>query len=155
MGYIFSIIIGLVFGLLFWQFLKGGKSDLIRGIIITALGAWFGGFVVLYLGITVQEITWGAIIIAFTAVALFFIMQTIVGKNNKKKNKDQINDEISKDDWPVIKDKIKLRFEKISSENMESLKENFELLSKVLQETYGYAKEQADKEFKSFKESLR
>jgi uncharacterized protein YjbJ (UPF0337 family) len=59
-----------------------------------------------------------------------------------------------KSNWLDVKGKIKARFDKLSDETIESVKGNLDLLSSKLQSTYGYAKEQAEKEFAGFKESL-
>jgi uncharacterized protein YjbJ (UPF0337 family) len=57
-------------------------------------------------------------------------------------------------DWSEVKTKLKARFGKLTDETIDSLKGNLDTLSSKLQSTYGYAKEQADKEFAGFKESL-
>ncbi len=59
-----------------------------------------------------------------------------------------------KDDWTEIKGKIKAKFEKLSDETIDSMKGNLDLLSAKLQSAYGYAREQADKEFQTFKATL-
>lgn len=57
-------------------------------------------------------------------------------------------------DWTILKGKIKTRFGKLSEDSIESMKGNLDLLSDKLQSTYGYAKDQADKEFSSFKATI-
>ncbi|MBP7845733.1 MAG: general stress protein CsbD [Proteobacteria bacterium] len=57
-------------------------------------------------------------------------------------------------DWSEVKTKLKARFGKLTDETIDSLKGNLDTLSSKLQSTYGYAKEQADKEFAGFKDSL-
>ncbi|HLE13091.1 MAG TPA: hypothetical protein VI754_17690 [Bacteriovoracaceae bacterium] len=59
-----------------------------------------------------------------------------------------------KEDWDAIKDKIKMRFSKVTKESIDSLDGNLELLSKKIQSAYGYAKEKADKEVDGLKASL-
>lgn len=59
-----------------------------------------------------------------------------------------------KSNWNDIKGKIKTRFGKLSDETIESVKGNLDLLVSKLQTTYGYAKEQSEKEFAEFKASL-
>lgn len=59
-----------------------------------------------------------------------------------------------KNDWDEVKGKIKARFNKLNDDAIESVKGNLELLTGKLQGAYGYAKEQAEKELNSFKESL-
>jgi uncharacterized protein YjbJ (UPF0337 family) len=58
-------------------------------------------------------------------------------------------------DWNDTKSAIKTRFQKLTDANVEAVKENLDLLSGQLQKVYGYAKEQAEKEFASFKQSLK
>lgn len=65
-----------------------------------------------------------------------------------------MNTETIKSDWTKIKGKIKERFGKLTDESIESLKGNLDLLSAKLQSVYGYAKEQADREYSGFKASL-
>ena len=57
-------------------------------------------------------------------------------------------------DWTSIKARIKAKFQKLTEENIELLKNNLDKLSEKLQSAYGYSKEEADKEFESFKVTL-
>lgn len=59
-----------------------------------------------------------------------------------------------KSDWEELKNKIKANFDKLSDESIESLKDNLDKMPEKLQTAYGYAKEQAEKEFATFKTSL-
>jgi uncharacterized protein YjbJ (UPF0337 family) len=59
--------------------------------------------------------------------------------------------ETPKDNWIEIKGRIRDRFGKLTEESVESLKGNLDLLAIKLQTTYGYAKEQANKELAVFK----
>lgn len=59
-----------------------------------------------------------------------------------------------KDDWTEMKSKIKTRWGKFTDESLESLKGNMDQLSGKLQQLYGYAKEQADREYTEFKAGL-
>ena len=65
-----------------------------------------------------------------------------------------MNTETTKQEWTKVKGKIKSRFSKLSDETVDSLKGNLDNLSSKLQSAYGYAKEQADREFQSFKATL-
>ena len=65
-----------------------------------------------------------------------------------------MKNETIKQDWNDIKTKMKDHFVKLSDSNIESLKGNLEHLTSKLQEVYGYAREQAEKEFNSFKQTL-
>ncbi len=65
-----------------------------------------------------------------------------------------MNTGTKKSDWDDVKGKIKLRFEKLTDESIESVKGNLDLLSEKLQTAYGYAKENAERELKGFKDSL-
>ena len=65
-----------------------------------------------------------------------------------------MNIDTTKRDWTDVKDKIKARFGKLTDESVDSVKENLDLLTGKLQTAYGYAKEQAEKEVKTFKASL-
>jgi uncharacterized protein YjbJ (UPF0337 family) len=62
--------------------------------------------------------------------------------------------ESTKSDWNEIKGKLKGRFGKLTDETIESMKGSLDTLSAKLQSAYGYAKEQADKEYSSFKATL-
>jgi uncharacterized protein YjbJ (UPF0337 family) len=59
-----------------------------------------------------------------------------------------------KGDWEQVKGKIKHRFGRLTDDAIESMKGNLDLLSGKLQSTYGYAKDQADREFESFKATI-
>lgn len=56
--------------------------------------------------------------------------------------------------WTAIKSKIKHKWKKIEEKDLESLKENLDLLSEKLQKVYSYPKTKADKEMKDFKAIL-
>lgn len=56
--------------------------------------------------------------------------------------------------WDQTKSLIKARFGKLTDSNIESVKSNLDLLSGKLQSVYGYAKEQAEREYKGFKATL-
>ena len=57
-------------------------------------------------------------------------------------------------DWTEMRAKIKARFGKLTDDSVDSLKGNLDQLASKLQSVYGYAKEQADREFASFKASI-
>lgn len=59
-----------------------------------------------------------------------------------------------KEDWTDMKVKIKARFEKLSEDSIDSVKENMDLLSGKLQHAYGYAKDRADEELAGFRATL-
>lgn len=65
-----------------------------------------------------------------------------------------MNTDTIKGDWTETKAKIKARWGKFTDDGIESLKGNMEQLSGQLQKLYGYAKEQADREYTEFKASL-
>jgi uncharacterized protein YjbJ (UPF0337 family) len=65
-----------------------------------------------------------------------------------------MNTEKTKSNWLEVKNKLKIRFEKLTDDSIETAKGNLDLLSEKLQAAYGYAKENADKEIKNFKTSL-
>lgn len=56
--------------------------------------------------------------------------------------------------WNETKSQIKARFGKLTDESIESSKDDLDSLSGKLQSAYGYAKEQADREVKSFRASM-
>jgi uncharacterized protein YjbJ (UPF0337 family) len=62
--------------------------------------------------------------------------------------------ETNKSEWSETKEKIRTRFGKLTDESIESVKGNLELLKGKIQSAYGYAKDQAEKEYLSFKASL-
>jgi uncharacterized protein YjbJ (UPF0337 family) len=72
-----------------------------------------------------------------------------------KQRRRSVDESSLKEDWAELKGKLKARFSRLSNENLESLKDNLDKLSEKLQATYGYAKDQADKEYRSFKAAIR
>ena len=66
----------------------------------------------------------------------------------------QMNTDTIKGDWNEIKGKIKHRFGKLTDDSIESMNGNLDMLAGKLQSTYGYAKEEAEKEFESFKATI-
>ncbi len=59
-----------------------------------------------------------------------------------------------KNDWIDIKHKIKAQWEKLSDNEIEDLKDNFNSLLPKIQKAYGTAKEHAEKEFHEFKKTI-
>jgi uncharacterized protein YjbJ (UPF0337 family) len=57
-------------------------------------------------------------------------------------------------DWNDVKGRVQAKFSKLSEDSIEAAKGNFELLTTKIQSAYGYAKEQAEKELDSFKDSF-
>ncbi len=64
-------------------------------------------------------------------------------------NKDVINGS-----WNEIKGKIKARWAKLTDNDIDELEGNMESLGGKLQRTYGFAKDQADLEYRKFRDSL-
>lgn len=56
--------------------------------------------------------------------------------------------------WDSIKTKIKHKWKKFEDKDIESMKENLDMLSDKLQGIYSYPKSRADKEMKEFKTTL-
>lgn len=61
----------------------------------------------------------------------------------------------SKNDWKETKSKIKAKFNKLSDSDIDSLNGHMDQLPSKLEKTYQYDKEKAEKEGKSFTESLK
>ena len=53
--------------------------------------------------------------------------------------------------WENVKSKIKHKWKKIEDKDIESVKDNLDLLSDKLQNVYSYPKTKADKEVKEFR----
>ena len=56
--------------------------------------------------------------------------------------------------WADTKAKIKNKWSMLSDSQLEGLENNFDRLPEQIQQTYGYSKQQADKEFSDFKMGL-
>lgn len=65
-----------------------------------------------------------------------------------------MNKDTAEGNWTELKGKIKAKWAKLTDNDIDELKGNMESLSGKIQKQYGYAKEQAEKEYKHFKESL-
>jgi len=61
----------------------------------------------------------------------------------------------SKNDWKETKSKIKAKFGKLSDSDIEGLQGHMNLLTSKVQKAYDYDKSRAEKECKSFNDSLR
>ena len=57
--------------------------------------------------------------------------------------------------WADIRGDIKRKFSRLSDETLDSLNESFEKLSEKVQQSYGIAKDKADREIDQLKKSLR
>jgi uncharacterized protein YjbJ (UPF0337 family) len=58
-------------------------------------------------------------------------------------------------DWKEVKGKIKAKFEKLSDAEIEGLNGHMDHLQSIVQKVYAYTNEKAEKECKSFNETLR
>ena len=56
--------------------------------------------------------------------------------------------------WVAIKSKIKHKWKKIEDKDIESLKDDLDMLSDKLQSIYSYPKTKADKEVKEFRSTI-
>jgi ElaB/YqjD/DUF883 family membrane-anchored ribosome-binding protein len=56
--------------------------------------------------------------------------------------------------WTLVTSKIKHKWKKFEDNDIESMKENLDMLSDKLQSIYSYPKTKADKEVKEFRTSL-
>ena len=62
--------------------------------------------------------------------------------------------EVGSKDWSDVVSQIRARFSKLTDENLDSLSGSLELLTDKLESVYGMAKDDAEKEYESFKASL-
>ncbi len=57
-------------------------------------------------------------------------------------------------EWKELKNKIKSKFEKLNEQDLESLNGNMDKLIRTVQRVYSYDQNRAEKECKSFNETL-
>jgi hypothetical protein len=62
--------------------------------------------------------------------------------------------DFSRSKWPEVKELIKMNWELIDDEDIDSLRGRLDLLSDKIQEVYSYPKERADREMLEFKREL-
>ncbi len=65
-----------------------------------------------------------------------------------------MNSDIAQGNWTEIKGKIKTKWAKFTDNDVEAFKGNLDQIVGKVQQTYGFAKEKAEKEFQDFKNSL-
>lgn len=56
--------------------------------------------------------------------------------------------------WPELKKMIQKKWEKITDEDVEILKTDFSQLVEVIQKAYGFARDQAERQYDEFKKSV-
>lgn len=56
--------------------------------------------------------------------------------------------------WPEVRELIKMNWDLIDDEEIDSLKGHLDLLSEKIQKAYSYSKERADREMMEFKKEL-
>ncbi len=61
-----------------------------------------------------------------------------------------MNKDILEGKWEQLKGKVKSKWGKLTDDDMQRIAGNQEILNGILQERYGYAKEEAEKEIKGF-----
>ena len=66
-----------------------------------------------------------------------------------------MNTEIAHGKWEEIKGKIRSKWGKLNDDEIESFKGNLDQLVGKIEQTYGYAKDFAEKEYNEFKSSLK
>jgi uncharacterized protein YjbJ (UPF0337 family) len=57
-------------------------------------------------------------------------------------------------DWTELKVKIKSKWNKFAEADLESFRDNLQLITEKIQTKYGYTKDRAEEEYKDFKRSL-
>ena len=62
--------------------------------------------------------------------------------------------DFSRSRWPVIREMIKMNWDRFEDEEIDSLKGQLHLLSDKIQKAYDYSKERADREMLEFKKEL-
>ena len=62
--------------------------------------------------------------------------------------------DFSRSKWPEVKEMIKMNWDRLDEEDIESLKGRLDLLSEKIQKRYEYNKERADNEMFEFKKAL-
>ena len=65
-----------------------------------------------------------------------------------------MNKDTAQGNWTELKGKIKAQWGKLTDNDLKEVEGNMEKLVGKLQKNYGYAKEQADTEYKNFKAAL-
>ncbi|MGZ3790087.1 MAG: hypothetical protein ACXVLQ_16240 [Bacteriovorax sp.] len=60
----------------------------------------------------------------------------------------------SRSRWPEIRELIKMNWDLIDDDDIDSLKGRLDLLSEKIQKVYDYSKERADQEMMEFKKEL-
>lgn len=62
--------------------------------------------------------------------------------------------DLARSRWPEIREMIKMNWDKLEDEEIDSLKGHLNLLSDKIQKVYDYSKERADREMLEFKKEL-
>lgn len=62
--------------------------------------------------------------------------------------------DLSKSKWPEIREMIRMNWELIEEDEIDSLRGQLHLLSEKIQKFYDYSKERADREMLEFKKEL-
>lgn len=62
--------------------------------------------------------------------------------------------DFSRSKWPEVKEMIKMNWDRLDDDDIESLKGRLDLLSEKIQKRYNYSKEKADYEMIEFKKIL-
>jgi uncharacterized protein YjbJ (UPF0337 family) len=65
-----------------------------------------------------------------------------------------MNTSMLKGNWTEIKGKIKTQWAKLNDDHIEELQGNLNQLAGKIQQVYGYGKDQAEKEFNEFKNTI-
>lgn len=58
------------------------------------------------------------------------------------------------EEWSTLKSKIKSKWDKLNDMEIEKFKEKIDTISEKIQQVYGYTKDEAEKHYKDFKESI-
>jgi len=72
-------------------------------------------------------------------------------KNMNEKSNQRVNEK----NWPELKAKIKAKWSKMSDSDIEGFRTDLSLISEKIQKTYGFTKENADRQFKEFEASIQ
>jgi uncharacterized protein YjbJ (UPF0337 family) len=80
-------------------------------------------------------------------------MDSVVAFSEKEVT--MLNTDILKGKWKEIKGDIKAKWGKLTDDDLTEIEGNQEKLVGILQKKYGYAKEEAEREYKNFMDRIK
>ena len=144
-NYISWLIVGAVIGVLATLIMRRRRPILLLNMVVGSIGAFVAGFLLPFVfHIDTTSFSWLGLLVAvggaivLLAVVNFFVREHTVTKIVMKRR------------WNQVREKIHVRWDKITEEDIDQINGNHDRLINLLEERYGISKKEAEDQLQRF-----